>query len=55
MKSVTIVAKDNNYSLQNAENYKNESEFDFTIYMLFVDFKGRGKYVNLLNRRFLLQ
>lgn len=28
MKSVTIVAKDNNYSLQNAENYKNESEFD---------------------------
>ena len=28
MKSVTIVSKDNNYSLQNAENYKNESEFD---------------------------
>jgi hypothetical protein len=25
MKSVTIVAKDNNYSLQNIENYKNES------------------------------
>ena len=28
MKSVTIVAKDNNYSLQNSENYKNETEFN---------------------------
>lgn len=28
MKSVTIVAKDNNYSLQNIENYKNESHLD---------------------------
>ena len=26
MKSVTIVTKDNNYSLQNVENYKNETE-----------------------------
>ena len=28
MKSVTIVTKDNNYSLQNVENYKNETIFD---------------------------
>ena len=28
MKSVTIVAKDNNYSLQNSENYKNDTEFN---------------------------
>jgi hypothetical protein len=28
MKSVTIVTKDNNYSLQNVENYKNETLFD---------------------------
>jgi len=28
MKSVTIVAKDNNYSLQNIENYKNTSSFE---------------------------
>lgn len=28
MKSVTIISKDNNYSLQNSENFKNESEFD---------------------------
>ena len=28
MKSVTISTKDNNYSLQNSENYKNETNFD---------------------------
>jgi hypothetical protein len=28
MKGVTIVAKDNNYSLQNIENYKNPSSFE---------------------------
>ena len=28
MTSVTIVTKDNNYSLQNVENYKNETIFD---------------------------